>query len=107
MLREVLSNKWFKRILGSAGVAFFGTVIIGGCLLFISSIWFSGCISISTIIMIFLIILALPVGCTCLYACNQKLWDSVHDKRDNPLFKLLPDIRSIVDFVEYVGDVRM
>lgn len=100
----MLSNKWFKRILGSAGVAFFSTVIIGGCLLYVSEMWFSRCISISAIIMIFLLILALLVGCTCLYACNQKLWDSVHDKRDNPLFKLLSDIRSIMDFVEYVGD---
>lgn len=34
---------------------------------------------------------------------NSKLWDTVHNNRDNILFRLLPDIAMIVEFVEYVG----
>lgn len=103
MLKRVLSNIWVKRILGSLCVAFTGMLFLGGFVCSAAKLLFNADVSIWVFATIFFSLLGLLLGCVCLYACNPKLWDTVHNNRDNILFRLLPDIALIVEFVEYVG----
>ena len=103
MVKRVLSNVWVKRILGSLCVAFAGMLYLGGFVHCTAKLLFNADLSIWVFATIFLLLLALLLGCVCLYACNPKLWNTVHNNRDNILFRLLPNIALIVEFVEYVG----
>lgn len=90
MVKRVLSNVWVKRILGSLCVALVGMLFLGGFVHCAAKLLFNADVSIWVFATIFFLLLALLLGCVCLYACNPKLWNTVHNNRDNILSGCYP-----------------
>lgn len=106
MVRKLLTNAWFQRILGCLMTAFGLSISIFGAVSFVAEIWFDTNIGFALFATIFLLLFAFFLANIALYAVNTKMWDAVHEhKHSNAYYMLLPDIKGIVEMVQWVGDL--
>ena len=91
------------RIIGCLEIALACAVIFGGMITFAIKMMFGADLSINVFVVLFIMFLCLLLACVGIYAVNPTLWNTVHDKRDDLLlFRMLPDIRVIVELVDYM-----
>ena len=103
------SKRVFRMFLGNLCFTFLITLIVGslvgGIALFVTR-EVSAFILKRVLLFSFLVFLMLA-ACVGLYAYNPKLWNTIHKSKNEriafPLFALLPDICSIVGFLESIG----
>lgn len=106
MVRKLLTNAWFQRILGCLMTVFGVSISIFGAVSFVAEIWFDTNIGFALFATIFLLLFAFFLANIALYAVNTKMWDAVHEhKHSNAYYMLLPDIKGIVEMVQWVGDL--
>ena len=92
------------RILGCLEIALGFTFIAGGMITFAVKTLFNVDAGINVFVVIFTMIICSLLACVGIYYVNPTLWNTVHDKRDDLLlFRIIPDIRVIVDFVDYMA----
>lgn len=100
--------KWIKRILGCVGIAIVLTVYIGGCVSLILKIWYNAEPSLLFFLELFVYTILFLLACMLLYCVNTSLWDSVYKAREirnNSILCLLPNIKVIVELIDYIGHV--
>ena len=86
--------------------AFAVSISITGAVSFVAEIWFDTNIGFALFTTIFLLLFAFFLANIALYAVNTKMWDAVHEhKHSNAYYMLLPDIKGIVEMVQWVGDL--
>jgi hypothetical protein len=106
MVRKLLTNVWFQRIFGCLITAFALSVLIISAVSFVAEIWFDINIGFMLFATIFLLLLMLFLASIGLYAVNTKMWDAVHKHKSNNIcFMLLPDLKGIVEMLQWVGDL--
>lgn len=106
MVRKLLTNVWFQRIFGCLITAFVLSVLIIGAVSFVAEIWFDINIGFMLFATTFLLLLMLFLASIGLYAVNTKMWDAVHEHKSNNIcFMLLPDLKGIVEMLQWVGDL--
>ena len=94
-----------KRIFGCLEIALGLTFILCGFTEFAVKMLSGGAVSLTVVITIFTLLFVLLLACILIYSVNQTLWNTVHEKRDDQLlFRMMPDIYAIVEFVDYVSN---
>lgn len=106
MIRKLLTNVWVQRIFGGLITAFAVSILITSAVSFVAEIWFDTNIGFALFATIFLLLFTFFLANIALYAVNTKMWDAVHEhKHSNAHYMLLPDIKGIVEMVQWVGDL--
>lgn len=92
------------KIIGCLEIALVCAFLFGGMIAFAVRMLFNADVCVNAFVIIFIMTLSILLACVSIYAVNPTLWDTVHDKRDDLLlFRMIPDIRVIVDFVDYMA----
>lgn len=93
------------RIIGCLEIALACSFIFGGMITFAIKMMFSADLSVNVFVVLFIMFLCLLLACVGLYSVNPTLWNEVHEKRDDLLlFRMIPDIRVIVELVDYMTE---
>ena len=102
-------NSIIRKIIGALGVSICGMIFIGG-LIHLGFRYLSNAdFSISVFFWVFILTFMLLSGCIGIYYVNPTLWNLVHstkEKGKGSILNLLPDIKSINEFLEYIGSIR-
>lgn len=94
-MKELINIIVGSVVIGVSVTLMLGVVICGLCeWTFTSSIAF-------WLFMIFFLNFALFLGTSLVYVCNKKMWDNVYDS-DEPLQKLIPNLRIFYKFVMFI-----
>lgn len=99
---------FIRKILGAICISTCSMVFIGGFIHLGFTLLGNTDLSIPVFFCIFISTFMLLLGCISLYHVNTTLWNSVHsakEKSKGSILNLLPDIKGINDFLEYIGTI--
>ena len=102
-------NSIVRKIIGTVGVSICSMIYVGG-LIHLGFRYLSNAdCSISVFFCVFISTFMLLSGCIGIYYVNPTLWNLVHstkEKGKGSILNLLPDIKSINEFLEYIGSMK-
>lgn len=101
--------KWIKRILGCVGIAVVSTLFVDGCVSLILKFWYNAEPSLLFFPVLFVLKLMCLLACLLLYCVNTSLWDSVYKAQEignSSILCLLPNIKVVVELIDYIGHVN-
>lgn len=99
-----------KYIVGILKLAIVFSTYMFGIMSLVCKLLWKVDLSITVLLSLLIIITAFLVGCTVIYYVNKTIWnniDTVHQNNDkNNIMIMVPNIKVIVDFIEYMAKLQ-